>query len=570
MSYLVLARKFRPQAFAEVSGQEHVTRTLGNAIKRGKVAHAYLLCGPRGVGKTSIARIFSKCLNCEKGPTDTPCLACQNCVGVAQGTSLAVREIDGASHNSVDNVRELIDTFRALPAPGSRYKIYIIDEVHMLSTAAFNALLKSLEEPPPHTVFILATTEPHKIPDTVISRCQRHDLRALSSENVEGRLQEIATREGMTVESEVFRMIARLSEGSMRDAQSLLDRVHSFCVGTITATEAGKVLGVVDRSVLFRLSAAVFARQAAEALAELESAFQYGLDPARFLKEFVSHWRELLIAKAAGEKGLVGIGVLAQDRAELLRQIELVSAIDVQDLSTLAREGADSALRSAYPKYVLEAVLVRMATREPVVEIGALLQELKSSSGRGGAPRAESAPSRASEAPPAAPPRSAVTAARVSAPRSAGEQVSASAAASAAPTAGGGALGWEELIKGCRSSGPNLLLEQLKRLSIDLFTPGTLKAHGPDFSVRYLQQPDNRKKLEDLLASTGTRTWVVTLESSNANGGAAPGSVLDEERKGEAQARREKTNDVANHPALKSLQKVFPGSTIENIRLKEE
>ncbi|MCB0310377.1 MAG: DNA polymerase III subunit gamma/tau, partial [Bdellovibrionales bacterium] len=200
MSYLVFARKYRPDSFATVSGQEHVTQTLSNAIKRDCVAHAYVFSGPRCVGKTSIARIFAKALNCENGPTATPCLECQNCKEISQGTSLAVREIDGASHNSVDNVRELIDSFRSLPAPGTRYKVYIIDEVHMLSLSAFNALLKSLEEPPPHTVFILATTEPHKIPDTVMSRCQRHDFRSLSLESIQSRLADIAEKESLKID----------------------------------------------------------------------------------------------------------------------------------------------------------------------------------------------------------------------------------------------------------------------------------------------------------------------------------------------------------------------------------
>ena len=180
MSYLVLARKYRPSVFASVSGQEHVTRTLANALKRDKVVHAYLFTGPRGVGKTSVSRILSKAINCQNPKDAEPCLECVTCKEIGAATSLAVREIDGASHNSVENVRDLMDSFKSLPPPGYKRKIYIIDEVHMLSISAFNALLKSLEEPPPHTVFILATTDVHKIPETVISRCQRHDFRALS------------------------------------------------------------------------------------------------------------------------------------------------------------------------------------------------------------------------------------------------------------------------------------------------------------------------------------------------------------------------------------------------------
>ncbi|MCB0337324.1 MAG: DNA polymerase III subunit gamma/tau, partial [Bdellovibrionales bacterium] len=199
MSYLVIARKYRPGTFEAVLGQEHVTRTLANSIKRDRIAHAYVFAGPRGVGKTSSARVLAKALNCEHGPTDSPCGECAPCKDIAEGRCLAVREIDGASHNSVDNVRELIDSFRSLPPPGCRYKVYIIDEVHMLSTSAFNALLKSLEEPPPHTVFILATTELHKIPETVLSRCQRHDFRPMSIQAIEGNLRAVAEAEQISI-----------------------------------------------------------------------------------------------------------------------------------------------------------------------------------------------------------------------------------------------------------------------------------------------------------------------------------------------------------------------------------
>ncbi len=570
MSYLVLARKFRPQSFDDVSGQEHVTRTLRNAITRNKVAHAYVFAGPRGVGKTSIARIFSKCLNCEKGPTANPCLVCSNCTSITLGSSLAVREIDGASHNSVDNVRELIESFRSLPAPGSKYKIYIIDEVHMLSLSAFNALLKSLEEPPPHTVFVLATTEPQKIPDTVLSRCQRHDLRALSNEQVEERLREIALAEKLVMEPEVVRMISRLSDGSMRDAQSLLDRVQSFCDEKITVREVGKVLGVVDRDVLFRLTHAVCARDAALVLNELNEAFSYGLDPALFLKEFVAHWRELLIAKTAGQEALVRIGLSAEESAQFVSTVQPMSAHDVQDLAFLAREGADAALRSAYPKYALEALLVRMATREPVLEIGHLLAQLreKGSSTVSGAERLSN------RAEPETPKivRHPTTGATAAPTHSiAGQSV---ATQSVPPPKreerASGALVWEDFVQQSRAIAGSMLAEQLKRLSVEQFSLGTLKAHGPEFSITYLLQKDNKEKLEKALDSFANHgSWVVSLVQGAAAGGAEPGSLLERERKIAVQSREEKERDISNHPKVKSLQRAFPGSTIENIRIKE-
>lgn len=561
MSYLVFARKYRPGSFASVVGQEHVTRTLGNSIKRDRVAHAYLFAGPRGVGKTSIARIFSKSLNCAKGPTAEPCLECTNCIEITRGSSLAVREIDGASHNSVDNVRELIESFRSLPPPGSRYKVYIIDEVHMFSGSAFNALLKSLEEPPPNTVFILATTEAHKIPETVISRCQRHDFRALPAEDIERQLQHIATAEKVTIEPEVFRMIARFSDGSMRDSQSLFDRVCSFCEGTVTAAEAGRILGVVEREILFTISRAVFARDTDGALAAIGTAFARGIDPVLFLKEFASHWRELLIARFGGEKALARIGVASEASVELRRQVEGLSTHDVQDIVELARSGADNALRSSFPKYALEALVVRLSTRVPVREIGVLLDALTSGAITPAPEARVSAP--AAVARPVEPPLSVDRPARSRAP---------------APVAGGGEaapaagdLDWGSFVRFATDHGARMLAEQLKRLSVLTFTPGALKARGPDFSISYLTKAENKAKLEKVLAAfvPAAPQWRLALETSGATAQAEPGSLLHGEESAKLDEERRRTEMVANHPKIKSLQKVFPGSKIEAIKVKE-
>jgi DNA polymerase-3 subunit gamma/tau len=261
MSYLVLARKYRPQSFDSVVGQTHITQALANAIVRDKVPHALLFTGPRGVGKTTSARLLARALNCtgrelpseqEAAQDDNllrqaiePCGTCQNCIEIARSSSLAVWEIDGASNNSVDNVRELIDSLRTSAPPHARYKIYIIDEVHMLSTSAFNALLKSLEEPPPHTVFIFATTEPHKIPETVLSRCQRYDFRGLAIESIVEQLRSIVTAEKLDVGDDVLEFIARRSQGGMRDSQSMLDRIISYAGDTITIERAQEVFGAV-------------------------------------------------------------------------------------------------------------------------------------------------------------------------------------------------------------------------------------------------------------------------------------------------------------------------------------
>lgn len=550
MSYLVLARKYRPQDFTSVTGQEHVTRTLANAIKRDKVAHAHLFCGPRGVGKTSIARVFSKALNCTKGSTATPCLECANCKEIAAGTSLAVREIDGASHNSVDNVRDLIESFRALPPPGSRYKIYIIDEVHMLSVAAFNALLKSLEEPPPNTVFILATTEVHKIPETVISRCVRHDFRALGPAEIEARLTQVALAEKLEIEPEVLRMITRISDGSMRDAQSLLDRVQSFCEGKVTAGEASRILGTVERTLLAALAEATFSRQPAQVLALIAQVFERGVDPTIFLREFVSLWRELLIAKVGGAKALEQLGLGAQEQQELLKLVEAVALPDLQDLVQVAREGADAALRSAYSKYALEALVVRMAAREPVLELARVLEQIASGSGA-------SRPQDGSARPAAVAPQQAR-------PIAAPSVAPAPRAVSAAP----GALEWAAFVAFATEHGARMLAEHLRRLSAVRFEAGFLEAKGPKFSVSSLGGKENLDRFKKALAEySKTPSWKVVLEASDE--GEVAGSILHTERAQVAEKRKKTEEALSNHPKIKSLQRVFPGSSIEDIKVKE-
>lgn len=597
MSYLVLARKYRPDSFATVTGQEQVTRTLANSIRRQQVAHAYLFAGPRGVGKTSISRIFAKALNCAEGPTPNPCLKCLNCQQITQGSSLAVREIDGASHNSVDNVRELIDSFRSLPPPGYKYKIYIIDEVHMLSISAFNALLKSLEEPPPNTVFILATTEAHKIPDTVISRCQRHEFRALSVEEIERRLLEIIKAEKIKIEADALRMVARLSDGSMRDAQSLLDRVQSFCEGEITATEASVALGGVERASLLALSQAVFDHQADQALVILKNCFAGGVDPAIFLKEFATHWRELLLAGFGGEKALAEIGVSEHDAKDLRSQIEKISKPDLQDLAQLAREGAEAALRSPYPKYALEALLVRLATRESVYDLQAVILQLKSIVSAGGvsspvgAAGLSSKNNTNSNLAGTALVGTVVNTEVNTAERAPGTGVVGSSLKSKpqAPVAiVGGAIGnaalateapieatkilllsWADFVAGLADKGGKIFLEHLKRLVLGDFSAGRLRGTGPEFTIGYLNHKDNKAKLaQELKAYSGIESWEIDLQVAKAGMEVSGTSLQQQAEAADQQIKAQKREQISNHPKIKSLQKAFPGSTIENIQIK--
>src|SRR6187549_297452 len=253
MSYTVLARKYRPQTFADLVGQEHVTRTLGNAIESGRVAHAFLFTGVRGVGKTTTARILAKALNCAKGPTPEPCGTCDPCREITTGIDLDVLEIDGASNNSVDDVRRLQETIPFRPAR-DRSKIVIVDEVHMLSTGAFNAFLKTLEEPPPHVKFIFATTEVHKVPVTILSRCQRYDFKLVSARQIGARVKDVLVRESLKADEGAVSVIAREAAGSMRDAMSLLDQVIAYGSEKISAEDVARVLGVADREVLNKLT----------------------------------------------------------------------------------------------------------------------------------------------------------------------------------------------------------------------------------------------------------------------------------------------------------------------------
>jgi DNA polymerase-3 subunit gamma/tau len=548
MSHLVLARKYRPLGFATVSGQEHVTRTLTNSIKRDRISHALLLTGPRGVGKTSIARIFAKCLNCQTGTTATPCLECINCKEIAAGTSTAVREIDGASHNSVDNVRELIEGFRTLPAPGSKYKVYIIDEVHMLSTAAFNALLKSLEEPPPHTVFILATTEVHKIPETVLSRCQRHDLRAIPSQSIYEVLSSVCQKENVQIEPAALSIVAQVAQGSMRDAQTALERLMAFGDDSkITAKDAINLFGFADKQALFNLTQAIIDRDPKQALHVLHDILSTGIDSVTLIRDFVSHCRELLIANIGGEAALKDHIAVESQIVELLRQAKTLQAEEAKDISTLSRELGDQALRSSFPEYALESMIVRLSTRAKPIEIKSLLSALS----KGGVSLSSPAKSQAS----------ATTSSKLS-----------SVDKSKTPTASISSSvkkDWATFVNFTQGKA-RILAEQLKRMSVATFSDGQLILEGIEFSANYIEKKENKDALVKLLQefSPAANGWKVVVKIAESKDGAAAGSLIEVEASEQKKIRASKESKALESPHIQAIQNLFPGSKI-NVKVKE-
>jgi len=375
LSYVVLARKYRPQTFSELTGQEHVSRTLQNAIDTGRVAHAFLFTGARGVGKTSSARILAKALNCEQGMTTEPCNACPICKEITDGTSTDVFEIDGASNTGVDDVRDLRDNIKYLPSH-SRYKIFIIDEVHMLSTSAFNALLKTLEEPPAHVKFIFATTEPHKVPVTILSRCQRFDFKRILLPKLIERLRFIAGEEGIAISDPALALIARKGDGSMRDSLSVFDQVLAFCGNSVSDEDVATMIGAVDRRLLNDISGAVFAGNTQGVLAGVKRVDGVGYNMRQFCQELIDHFRNLLVIRSVKNPGEI-LDLADAEFEELRRQGEGFSAQEIQRRLTLLLKAEAEMAYATFPRLILEMALLKAATLAPVIPIQELLEKLK-------------------------------------------------------------------------------------------------------------------------------------------------------------------------------------------------
>ena len=592
MSYLVFARKFRPQTFASLAGQEYISRALQNAILKNRVPHALLLTGPRGVGKTTSARLLAKALNCQnlKLPVENPealkaediepCGECSNCKEIANGSSLAVWEIDGASNNSVDHVRSLIESLHAAPPPGSRYKIYIIDEVHMLSTAAFNALLKSLEEPPANTVFIFATTEPHKIPETVISRCQRHDFGKLPSDIIVTALKQIAVAEQMQVEEPVFSLIARKAQGGMRDAQSMFDRLIVASENKIELATAKRVFGVVDSGFFENLAQAILEHNSTSALELIDGVFQQSLDIRTFFNDLVYFWRNLFLVKqVATSKSFQPeifarhLDISSDECAQLVRLAELAELLDIQRLCDLVLALADRAVSSNYPRYLLESAVVKMAhlsNLRSVSEIISSLEELKKKSALGW-----SKP-RATTASPVPIPAVSKNEDVADSPGPVQEVVASEAEERTQflPSS-------REFLEFVRKKAEMMIYTHLRRMSFDVFEQGVLSLTGENFDLSAFKDKNTLKTLKDLLfAYSRQQEWQVNFNEKSKGGtpnksvtagkvyvsGSQAAQDLNDKIRHEQQIEKE----ARSQEAVQSILAVFEGSKIGGVSVLKQ
>jgi DNA polymerase III subunit gamma/tau len=374
MTYEVLARKWRPQTFEDVIGQEHITQTLQNAIKGDRLAHAYLFSGARGVGKTSVARILAKAINCVEGDPGIPCNRCHSCSEITNGSSVDVQEIDGASNRGIDEIRDLRENIKYMPS-SSKFRVYIIDEVHMLTLPAFNALLKTLEEPPPHVKFFFATTEPHKVPVTILSRCQQFDFKRIPLVQIVKQLEKIVGEEGIEMSQSGMALIAREAEGSMRDAESLLDQVVSFAGPKIEDDKITDILGIIDRTLLFETSSAILKNSPGECLEIVNRIYNYGYDIKEFYRALMDQFRNLLVGLIAPQDDLLDMS--DRDREEIIRQAQMAGLERLQQSLNLLISREEDLRFTFHPRLVLETIMIKLCRLEDDLSFDQLIKKLE-------------------------------------------------------------------------------------------------------------------------------------------------------------------------------------------------
>jgi len=513
-AYRVLARKYRPQTFSELIGQDAMVQTLANAIKRGRIAHAFLLTGVRGVGKTSTARLIAKALNCvgpdgQGGPTITPCNVCEQCRAIAEGRHIDVIEMDAASHTSVDDIREIIDAVR-YASVSARYKIYIIDEVHMLSKNAFNALLKTLEEPPEHVKFLFATTEVNKVPVTVLSRCQRFDLRRIPAEKLAAHFAEVSKAEGVDVEGEAVAMIAKAAEGSARDGLSILDQAIAHGAGIVTADQVRDMLGLADRGRIRRLLGLVLAGDAVTALAELDEAHDLGIDPMQLLRGLMEGLHAATRAKAGASTDPLQS---AEERESAQEMAQALSWGTIHRLWQMLLKGLQDVEVAPDPREAAEMALLRLIHAADMPDPAALIAKL---TGEGTiAPATGASAARPKPSPSAVLPND-----------------------------------FAALVKQVEQSGRHLLAQQLHdQVGLVLYAPPELVLKP----ARPLGHDWPRDLIAALKAITGT-SWHVVLSDEPGEA-----SLLDQEKMAEERVRA----DVLADPNVRAVMDAFPEAELE-------
>ena len=558
--YEVLARKYRPQTFSELTGQEHVSRTLQNAIDSGRIAHAFLFSGARGVGKTSMARILAKTLNCERGVFHEPCNICPLCVEITKGTSTDVFEIDGASNTGVDDIRELRENAKYLPSH-SRYKIFIIDEVHMLSTNAFNALLKTLEEPPEHVKFIFATTEPHKLPITILSRCQRFDFKRVSLSKIIARLRYIAEAESITVSDAALALIARKGDGSMRDSLTAFDQVLACCGGNVTDEDVVMLIGAVDRRLLASISAAIFRNDTRSVLTDIKQVDEVGYHLRQFCQELIEYFRHLLIIRSVQKPEEI-LDLSQPELEELRLQAECVTVQDLQRRLTLLLKADGEMAFSSFPRLVLEMALLKAATLEPVVPILELLDKLKAM--ETSAVHTPALPWDAGSATPVAeqrqhePQRTVQPSQRTA--------VAPPGAASAPKSATGSAPTWERFVAYAYEKRPSVgsVLEHGSPLKQEA---GLMEIGFPSGSyyLSSIQDADSIAEIKALADEFTGQDTTVRFKTIAQAMDDVPLSLAEKKKSDNEQRQEELKREVADHPVIKEALRIFGGS-ITDIR----
>jgi DNA polymerase-3 subunit gamma/tau len=557
MSYLGVARKYRPQRFDEIVGQPHITTTLSNALMQGRVAHAYLFAGPRGVGKTTTARILAKALDCEKGPTVEFCNSCPSCTEISQGMSLDVLEIDGASNRGIEEIRGLRDNVKFAPSKG-KFKIYIIDEVHMLTPEAFNALLKTLEEPPPHVKFIFATTQAHKVPATILSRCQRFDFRRIGSRLIFESLKKIAAEEKFDSNDDVLALIAKYADGSMRDGQVILDQVTSFAGGRVSVEDVSRMLGMADEEVLFGLSGSIKERDAVKAINLIARLVDEGKDIGQAILDLIEHFRNMAVIKVAKDPA----ALVDAAPEKMKRYAEEAARFSIEEMLyavyTLSN-ALDFIRRSNIPRIPFETAMIKLTRMGPLASLDEILKKVDALANS----KQQTADSKQSEEKPRTTNHE---------PRTTNDEPQTPIPEPRTPIAGTLAdilAAWSRIIGtvGKKKMSTALYLREGRPISLEGIVLSIGFPSLSKFHKEALESPDQRKMIEDSVKEVlglDTRVSIVYDESVQTQEGPALAPAGAEDAVGEPDM--EEAPKEEEDPIIKSAKDIFGGEVIRPSR----